>query len=82
MTELGPNQHDWGVWYAFMAPRPPPPAEFVQRLNIAINHAMAEEAIATRIRELGTSRPPQDAGRDARFYQGGVRRFRRHREGR
>jgi tripartite-type tricarboxylate transporter receptor subunit TctC len=31
------------------------PHEIIRRLNSVINQALAEEAIATRIRELGTS---------------------------
>ena len=52
--ELGLDRREWVAWYAFMAPKGTPD-EIVQRLNGAINQALGEEAIATRIRELGAS---------------------------
>jgi tripartite-type tricarboxylate transporter receptor subunit TctC len=54
MMELGLDQREWVAWYAFMAPKGTPD-EIVQKLNGAINQALQEEAIATRIRELGAS---------------------------
>lgn len=54
MMELGLDQREWVAWYAFMAPKGTP-TEIVQRLNGAINQALQEEAVATRIRELGAS---------------------------
>ena len=54
MMELGLDRREWVAWYAFMAPKGTPD-EIVQRLNGAINQALGEEAIATRIRELGAS---------------------------
>ena len=54
MLELGLDPREWVAWYAFMAPKGTPD-EIVQRLNGVINQALGEEAIATRIRELGAS---------------------------
>ena len=54
MLELGLDSREWVAWYAFMAPKGTP-EEIVQRLNAAINQALGEEAIATRIRDLGAS---------------------------
>ena len=52
--EDGSGDFEAEAWYAFMAPKGTPD-EIVQRLNGAINQALGEEAIATRIRELGAS---------------------------
>jgi tripartite-type tricarboxylate transporter receptor subunit TctC len=54
MLELGLDPREWVAWYAFMAPKGTPD-EIIQRLNTVINQALREEAIATRIRELGAS---------------------------
>ena len=54
MMELGLDPREWVAWYAFMAPKGTP-GEIIQRLNTVINQALQEEAIATRIRELGAS---------------------------
>ena len=54
MLELGLDKREWVAWYAFMAPKGTPD-EIIQKLNAAINQALGEEAIATRIRELGAS---------------------------
>ena len=54
MMELGLDPREWVAWYAFMAPKGTPD-EIIQKLNTAINQALREEAIATRIRELGAS---------------------------
>lgn len=54
MLELGLDPREWVAWYAFQAPKGTPD-EIVQKLNGAINKALQEEAIATRIRELGAS---------------------------
>ena len=52
--ELGLDPREWVAWYAFMAPKGTP-GEIIQRLNTVVNQALQEEAIATRIRELGAS---------------------------
>jgi len=54
MMELGLDPREWVAWYAFMAPKGTP-NEIIRRLNSVINQALQEEAIATRIRELGAS---------------------------
>ena len=54
MLELGLDKREWVAWYAFMAPKGTPD-EIIQKLNAAINQALGEDAIATRIRELGAS---------------------------
>jgi tripartite-type tricarboxylate transporter receptor subunit TctC len=54
MVELGLDPREWVAWYAFMAPKGTPP-EIIQKLNGAINQALQEEAIATKIRDLGAS---------------------------
>jgi tripartite-type tricarboxylate transporter receptor subunit TctC len=54
MLELGLDSREWVAWYAFMAPKGTPD-EIIQRLNGAINQALGEEAIATKIRDLGAS---------------------------
>ena len=54
MLELGLDPREWVAWYAFMAPKGTPD-EVVQKLNAAINQALQEEAIATKIRDLGAS---------------------------
>ncbi len=54
MLELGLDLREWVAWYSFMAPKGTPD-EIIQKLNAAINQALGEEAIATRIRELGAS---------------------------
>jgi tripartite-type tricarboxylate transporter receptor subunit TctC len=54
MVELGLDPREWVAWYAFMAPKETP-AEIVQKLNGAINQALREEAIATKIRDLGAA---------------------------
>ena len=54
MLELGLDRREWVAWYAFMAPKGTPD-EVIQKLNGAINQALREEAIATRIRDLGAS---------------------------
>ena len=54
MMELGLDPREWVAWYAFMAPKGTP-GEIIQRLNTVVNQALQEEAIATRIRELGAS---------------------------
>jgi tripartite-type tricarboxylate transporter receptor subunit TctC len=54
MVELGLDKREWVAWYAFMAPKGTP-ADVIQRLNEVINQALREDAIATRIRELGAT---------------------------
>jgi len=54
MLELGLDPREWVAWYAFMAPKGTPD-DVIQKLNAAINQALGEEAIASRIRELGAS---------------------------
>jgi len=54
MLELGLDPREWVAYYAFMAPKGTP-EEILQRLNSVINQALGEEAIATRIRDLGAS---------------------------
>ena len=54
MMELGLDPREWVAWYAFMAPKGTPD-EIVRKLNGAINQALQEEAIATKIRDLGAS---------------------------
>ena len=53
-NELGLDPREWVAWYAFMAPKGTPD-EVVRKLNAAINQALQEEAIATKIRDLGAS---------------------------
>ncbi|MCO6416390.1 tripartite tricarboxylate transporter substrate binding protein [Siccirubricoccus sp. KC 17139] len=52
--ETGLDTREWVAWYAFMAPKATPP-EAIARLNAAINQAVQEAPIATRIRDLGAS---------------------------
>jgi tripartite-type tricarboxylate transporter receptor subunit TctC len=54
MLELGLDPREWVAWYAFMAPKGTPD-EIVRKLNGAINQALQEEAIATKIRDLGAT---------------------------
>ena len=54
MLELGLDKREWVAWYAFMAPKGTP-EDIIQKLNVAINQALGEEAFASRIRELGAS---------------------------
>ena len=54
MMELGLDQREWVAWYAFMAPKGTPD-DIIQKLNGAINQALRDEAIATRIRDLGAA---------------------------
>ena len=54
MLELGLDRREWVAWYAFMAPKGTPDG-VIQKLNDTINKALREEAIATRIRELGAA---------------------------
>ncbi len=49
-----PTMLELGLDHAFMAPKGTPD-EIIQKLNAAINQALGEEAIASRIRELGAS---------------------------
>ncbi|MDP1963044.1 MAG: tripartite tricarboxylate transporter substrate-binding protein [Reyranella sp.] len=53
-ASLGLDPREWVAWYAFMTPKGTPD-DIIQRLNAAINQALGEEAIATRIRDLGAS---------------------------
>ena len=54
MMELGLDRREWVAWYAFMAPKGTPD-DVIQKLNAVINQALHEDAIATRIRELGAT---------------------------
>lgn len=54
MLELGLDRREWVAWYAFMAPKGTAD-DIIQRLNDVINQALREEAIASRIRDLGAS---------------------------
>ncbi len=54
MLETGLDPREFVAWYAFMAPKATPPAA-IQRLNEVINQALAEEAVAARIKSLGAS---------------------------
>jgi tripartite-type tricarboxylate transporter receptor subunit TctC len=54
MMELGLDQREWVAWYAFMAPKGTPD-DIIQKLNGVINQALRDEAIATRIRDLGAA---------------------------
>jgi tripartite-type tricarboxylate transporter receptor subunit TctC len=54
MMELGLDAREWVAWYAFMAPKGTPD-DIIQKLNGAINQALRDEAIATRIRDLGAA---------------------------
>ena len=54
VLETGLDTREWLAWYAFMAPKETPP-EAIARLNGAINQALQEAPIMTRIRELGAS---------------------------
>jgi tripartite-type tricarboxylate transporter receptor subunit TctC len=54
VMETGLDTREWVAWYAFMAPKATP-GPVILRLNAAINQALGEPAIATRIRELGAS---------------------------
>jgi tripartite-type tricarboxylate transporter receptor subunit TctC len=54
MMELGLDQREWVAWYAFMAPKGTP-EDIVQKLNGVVNQTLQEDAIATRIEDLGAS---------------------------
>ena len=54
MMELGLDAREWVAWYAFMAPKGTPD-DIIQKLNGVINQALRDEAIATRIRDLGAA---------------------------
>jgi tripartite-type tricarboxylate transporter receptor subunit TctC len=54
MMELGLDVREWVAWYAFMAPKGTP-EDIIQKLNGVINQALREDAIATRIRDLGAA---------------------------
>ncbi len=81
MMELGLDQREWVARYAFMAPKGTPD-EIIQRLNTAINQALREEAIATRIRELGASPRITTPAETLSFITKERTRFWRHRAGR
>jgi tripartite-type tricarboxylate transporter receptor subunit TctC len=54
MMELGLDVREWVAWYAFMAPKGTPD-DIIQKLNGVINQVLREDAIATRIRDLGAA---------------------------
>lgn len=54
MLELGLDAREVVAWYAFMAPRATPPA-VVQRMGLAVNQVLAEEAMIGRLHELGAA---------------------------
>ena len=54
VSEAGVPGYDATIWLGIMAPKGTPD-EIVQRLNAAINQVLQEEAIATKIRDLGAA---------------------------
>jgi len=71
ITELGYKEFDDYTWFGFFAPAGTPP-EVINKLNAAINRAMASSEVVDRFAQLGMASTPNTVAEFGSFLKAEV----------